>query len=420
MAAGSTVKRSRHRARGVITVVDVGSTKTHCIIARPDGDGPPRVIGRGVQVSAGIRAGVIVDMEAAETSIGAAVHAAEQMAGETARGVFVNISGGSPEARVVGSEISVQGREIGEADVRRVAWSARDVRVEVDRLVVQTLPLDFTLDGTRGIADPRGLNGDRLGARALVITARAGAVRNLRNCVARCHLNVEATISGPYAAALSTLVPDERELGGVCVDMGGGTTGIAVFNEGRMVWTDTVPVGGQHVTNDVARGLTTSVAVAERLKTLHGAAQAGESDDREMIDVPQVGEESGPPAQLPRSRLINIIQPRLEEIFELARDRLVGAGVRDADARRLVLTGGAGQLPGARELAQQILNKQVRIGRPVALPGLPDAESGPAAAAAVGLLLRAADPGDDLSQGWSDPVASGIWGRVGLWLRENL
>jgi len=419
MAATPNARRSRHRARGVITVVDVGSAKTCCLIARLDGE-RPRVIGRGVQLSAGIRAGVVVDMEAAETSIGAAVHAAEQMAGETARGVCVNLSGGAPEARIVGAEISVQGREIGDADVRRAAAAARDVRVDIDRLVVQTLPIGFTLDGARGIADPRGLNGDTLGARSLVITAKAGAVRNLRSCVARCHLNVEATVSGPHAAALSTLVPDERELGGVCVDMGGGTTGIAVFNEGRMVWTDTIAVGGMHVTNDIARGLTTSVVDAERLKTLHGAAQGGDSDDREMIDVPQVGEESGPPAQLPRSRLIHIIQPRLEEIFEMVRDRLDRAGVRDADARRLVLTGGACQLPGARELAQQILNKQVRVGRPVGLPGLPDAESGPASAVAVGLLLHAADPGDDLLGRWSEPSASGIWGRVGLWLRENL
>lgn len=417
MAAPS--RSSRRRGRGTITVVDVGSTKTCCLIARPDGDGV-RVIGRGVQLSAGIRAGVVVDMEAAETSIGSAVHAAEKMAGETARGVWINVSGGAPRTRVTSAEIPVRGREITDGDARRAIHMARDVRVEPERLAVQSLPLGFTLDGSRGIADPRGLNGDSLGALALLVTARAGAVRNLRGAVARCHLNVEATVSGPYAAALATLVPDERELGGVCVDLGGGTTGIAVFQEGRMLWTDTVPVGGVHVTNDVARGLTTSVVDAERLKTLHGAAQAGESDDREMIDVPQVGEDQGPPAQLPRSRLIHIIQPRLEEIFEMVRDRLVAAGIRDADARRVVLTGGAGQLPGVRELAQQILDKQVRIGRPVSVPGLPDAESGPAAAVAVGLLLHAAEPRDDQPGAWSEPVASGIWGRVGLWLRENL
>lgn len=417
------VKKPKRPTRGgILAALDVGSTKVCCVIARVDDPGNIRVLGFGHQIASGVRAGAIVDMEGAETSIGAAVHAAEQMAGETVRDVVVNVSGGYPVSHTFNAEVSVPGQEVTDSDVRRAMQHARALQIAPDSTLVHAIPVGFALDGNRGIRDPRGMYGDRLGVQVHVITASAGAVRNLHTCVARCHLDVESMVVSPYASGLACLVEDEMELGVACIDMGGGTTTISVFFEGQMVWTDCLPVGGGHVTNDIARGLTTTVVHAERMKTLHGSAMANASDEREMIDVPQVGEEERAASnQVPKSLLVRIVQPRLEEIFELVRAHLEQSGFAKLAGRRVVLTGGASQIPGTRELAQLILDKQVRIGRPTRIGGLADAHSGPAFSTAAGLLIHAVRHPVELPVAAHDGAgSSGLWGRVGLWLRENL
>ena len=415
-------KPKRPTRGGVVAALDVGSTKVCCFIARIEDQNNVRVIGVGHQLAAGVRAGAIIDMEAAETSIGAAVHAAEQMAGETIRDVVVNVSGGYPVSHTFNAEVSVPGHEVTDNDVRRALAHARALQIGADSTLIHALPVGFSLDGNRGIRDPKGMYGERLAVHVHVITASAGAVRNLHTCIARCHLDVEAQVVSPYASALACLVEDEMELGVACIDMGGGTTTISVFFEGQMVWTDCIPVGGSHVTNDIARGLTTPVVHAERMKTLYGSAMANAADEREMIDVPQIGEEERAAANpVPRSLLVRIIQPRLEEIFELVRSRLEQSGFGKLAGRRVVLTGGASQLPGTRELAQLILDKQVRLGRPTRIAGLADANGGPAFSTAAGLLIHAVRHPAELPVSVHESAsASGIWGRVGLWLRENL
>ena len=379
MGFNGAKKPKRATRGGIIAALDVGSTKVCCLIARIEDAGAVRILGIGHQIATGVRAGAIIDMEAAETSIGAAVHAAEQMAGETIRDVVVNVSGGYPVSHTFNAEVSVPGQEVTESDVRRALSHARALQVGADSTLIHALPVGFSLDGNRGIRDPKGMYGDRLAVHVHVITASAGAVRNLQTCVARCHLDIESMVVSPYASALATLVEDEMELGVACIDMGGGTTTISVFFEGQMVWTDCIPVGGSHVTNDIARGLTTPVVHAERMKTLHGSAMASAADEREMIDVPQVGEEERASGNnVPKSLLVRIIQPRLEEIFELVRSRLEQSGFAKLAGRRVVLTGGASQQPGTRELAQLILDKQVRLGRPTRIAGLAEANGGPA------------------------------------------
>ncbi|WP_431855564.1 cell division protein FtsA [Azospirillum sp.] len=415
-------KPKRPTRGGVVAALDVGSTKVCCFIARHEEQGSVKVVGVGHQLAAGVRAGAIIDMEAAETSIGAAVHAAEQMAGETIRDVVVNVSGGYPVSHTFNAEVSVPGQEVTDSDVRRALAHARALQVGAESTLIHALPVGFSLDGNRGIRDPRGMYGDRLAVHVHVITAAAGAVRNLQTCVARCHLDIESMVVSPYASALATLVEDEMELGVACIDMGGGTTTISVFFEGQMVWTDCIPVGGSHVTNDIARGLTTPVVHAERMKTLYGSAMASAADEREMIDVPQVGEEERASGNhVPKSLLVRIIQPRLEEIFELVRSRLEQSGFAKLAGRRVVLTGGASQLPGTRELAQLILDKQVRLGRPTRIGGLADANGGPAFSTAAGLLIHAVRHPTELPVTVHEAVSGGgIWGRVGMWLRENL
>ena len=253
-----------------------------------------------------------------------------------------------------------------------------------------------------------------------IVTAATGAVRNLATCIQRCQLGIGAFVVSPYASGLASLVGDERELGVTLIDMGGGTTSIAVFLEGNVIHTDVVPVGGQHVTSDIARGLSTGLTHAERLKSLYGHAIATSADEREMIDVPQVGEEEGHVQQVPRSLLVGIMQPRLEETFELVRSRLEASGFDKVGGRRVVLTGGAAQLPGMSDLAALILDKQVRIGRPIHLSGLAEATSGPAYATAAGLLAYAlamerVPPPAPIAEA---PEAAGFLGRVSHWIKE--
>ncbi len=419
-------RRIRHRPRGsVIAVVDVGTTKIVCFIARVDEGDALRIIGVGHQSSVGLKSGTIVDMASAATAIGNAVNAAEQMCGETIREVLVNLSAGHAESHAVTIEVTIAGHQVGDLDLRRAMGHARGVERAAETELLHAVPTGFAIDGNCGIEDPRGMFGQALGVQLHAVTADVSALKNLTTCVANTHLGIEGFCVSPYASGLSVLVEDEKELGATIVDMGGGTTEIAVFQDGVLMHAGCVPVGGVHVTSDIARGLTTPLAHAERIKTLYGSCVATSTDERELIDVPQVGEYGDEePAQanhLPRSFLVGIIQPRLEETFELVRQHLEASGHYHAAGRRVVLTGGGSQLAGVRDLAQLVLDKQIRIGKPRRLVGQPEAVSGPAFATAVGLLAFAQHPVEDLSGFTAVPQAMpGFLGRVGAWFRENL
>ncbi|MEO3428646.1 cell division protein FtsA [Pelagibius sp. CAU 1746] len=412
---------------GIAAALDVGSSKVCCFIARVDDDGRPQVIGIGQQASRGIKSGAIVDMDLAETSVLNAVHAAEQMAGTTIDRVVVNLSGGYPASSTVGVEVSLNGHEVGEADLRRAVAYGHQTQLQrqhedQSRQMIHSIPTGYSIDGNRGIRDPRGMFGEQLGVHMHIITASAGAVRNVSTCIQRCHLEPAAFVVSPYASGLACLVEDETELGVTVIDMGGGTTTIAVFYENNVIFTDVIPVGGNHVTSDIARGLSTPLVHSERMKTLYGHVIAAPTDERELIDVPQVGEdENSGSQQIPRSLLVGIIQPRVEETLELVRSRLELSGFDKIAGRRVVLTGGACQLPGTRELASTVLDKQVRIGRPTHVGGLAEATAGPAYATCAGLLNYAATA-DVAMPGEASPEPrelSGLMGRLGHWLREH-
>lgn len=419
--AGRPVKKPVARPRGgLVAAVDIGSGKVCCFVARV-GDRGPQVIGIGHQLSRGVRNGVIVDLDAASQSVVNAVHAAEQMAVETVSEVVVNLSGGFPASHIVPVEIPVSGHEIGEQDMRRVLEEGHRLRVPEERAVIHSIPVGFSIDGSRGIKDPRGMAGRRLGVNMHIVSAKPAILRNINAAIGRCHLDVAAVVVSPYASGLACLVEDEMELGVTLVDMGAGTTTIAVFFDNSLIFADTVPVGGAHVTSDIARGLSTPLVQAERMKTLHGSALPSPADERESITVPQVGEEEGQANHVPKSLLVGIISPRLEETLELVRNRLEASGYERLAGRRVVLTGGACQLPGTRELAGLILDKQIRIGRPLNVTGLGEATQGPAFSTCAGLLHfalseRAETPRPArLSAG----QPNGLLGRIGLWLREN-
>jgi cell division protein FtsA len=410
------------RPRGsLVSALDIGTTKICCFIARVEDD-RPRVLGIGHQISRGVRNGKIIDLEAASASVLNAVHAAEEMAGETIQQVVANLSGGFSASRIIRAEIGVAAREIGDADMRRVLEHGYLLREPGDRQVIHSVPVGFSVDDSRGIRDPRGMLGERLGVNMHVVTASAASVRNHTSAVGRSHLEVDALVVSPYASGLSCLVEDEIGLGVTVIDMGGGTTTIGVFFDGNLIFADYVPVGGGHVTNDIARGLSTSIADAERMKTLFGSAISSSTDEREMIAVPQIGEEDdGHVNHVPKSLLVGIVAPRIEETFELVRNRLEASGFDKIAGRRVVLTGGACQLHGAREFAGLILDKQVRIGRPQRVTGLAEATGGPAFATTAGLLHFALSERAEVSgaRRSAEDARRGVFGRLGHWLKEN-
>lgn len=396
---GKSGARDSRRVSGRQTIfagLDVGSSKVACLIARAEGvgaDGQPllRVIGSGQHISRGVKNGAIVGMDAAESAIRAAVEQAEVQAGVTLRRISVALNCGAPVSHNISVDLSIAGHEIGDRDLRLAVKTARDRCVAEGQELVYAAPVSYSIDGAHGIRDPRGMFGDQLGVRMHIVTAHPNPVRNLELCVERCHLEIQDKTLGSLAAGLAAAVPDERDLGVTVLDIGGGNTTLAVFSCGMLMYSAILPAGGYYVTTDIAQGLSTTIAQAERLKTLYGSVIPGAYDDRDTITVQQVGEEEGgSPARIQRKQLTQIIRPRVEEILEIARDRLRASGLEGASGRSLILTGGASQLNGLRELAQRIWQRQTRLGRPLRLTGLPEICSGGAFSVCGGLILKAA------------------------------
>ncbi len=422
------------RKSAILSVLDVGASKIVCLIARltpmERSDSLRgrthrcKVLGVGHQRSRGVKAGAIVDLDAAEAAIRLAIDAAERMAGVEVESVIVNMSGGRLSSQLYAAKIGVQGKAVGDYEIHRVLEAASSASARAGRTALHAIATGFTLDAQRGVHDPKGMIGDELGAELAVASCDAAVARNLTLAIERCHLRVAAMVASPYAAGLSTLVDDEAELGAAVVDFGGGSTTIGVFTGDRLVHVDAVAVGGNHVTMDVARGLSVSLADAERLKTLHGACIASPSDDRESISVHRAGDDMDHPSHLPKSELVRIVRPRVEEILELVRDRLKAAGLSAHAGRRLVLAGGACQLTGLPELARAIVSNQTRVGRPLGVEGLPESAKSPAFATSVGLMVYPQVAGlEHFEPGRAAPrqnaAEDGYVARVGRWLKQS-
>ena len=404
----------------MITALDIGSTKICCFIAELGENGRARVIGIAHHASQGIKSGAIINMEDAQNAVIGAVNAAEQMAGTTIRDAFVNVSCGAPTNGEIDLQTSVGGSAIGDNEMRKLFGEAKFKGEAPDRAMIHSIPIGYKIDGSNGVRNPRGMNGQTLGVHIRTVSVAANAIRNLDACVNHCHLDISGHVVSPYASGLACLVEDETDLGVTVIYMGGGTTSFAVFFDGALAFTDSIAVGGLHVTNDIARGLSTPIGHAERLKTLHGSALPSPADERDIIDAPQIGEEEeGTINRVPKSFIVSIIAPRLEETFELVRARLDASGVDKVAGRRVVLTGGASQLTGARELASQMLDKQVRLGRPLGVSGLAEATGGPAFATGAGLLSYAADNRGEVRPVRVTKSSSGPVGRFVGWIRDH-
>ena len=425
----------------LVATVDLGASKIGCFIMKPDGAqrlGPDGEDERTIQVAGvahvrarGVRGGAIVNMEDAAQAVAQAVERAETMAGVSVSSVTLTTAGGQLASHRVRAAVSLGARPIGDQELSRALHMALAQSRFPGRRAIHLLPIAWSVDGARGVRDPRDMFGRELGLELLVVTMDEAAFATLGHCLELAHLQLDGVVASPFASALAALEDDEMDLGCICIDMGGGSTSTAVFAGGSLVHVDSLAVGGAHVTADVARGLSTTLAGAERIKTLHGSAIASANEDREMIEAPPRGDDPGAgPVIAPRSLLKGVIAPRVEETLELLRERLRASGAPIEPGAGVVLTGGASQLSGVRELAVRVFDRPVRLGRPRRAPHLAEAASGPAFCAAAGVLHRAAfGPREAVaSRLLGGPRAApregdpriGVLNRAAGWLRENL
>ncbi|HEY1752645.1 MAG TPA: cell division protein FtsA [Caulobacteraceae bacterium] len=409
--------------------VDLGASKVACFIMKPDGvraaDRTISAAGVGYVQSRGVRGGAVVEVDEAASAIAKAVERAERLAGVTASGVTVTTAGGQLASRRVASAVSLGARPISDADLSRAIAAATSGLKMPGRRIIHVRPVAWSVDGNKGIRDPRSMYGRQLGLQLLLVSIDEQVFQTIAHCVERAHLQFDGVVAAPFASALATLEEDEMELGSILIDMGGGSTSLAVYTGGALSHVDSLAVGGAHVTQDVARGLSTSMIGAERIKTLHGSAIASSNEDREMIEAPPRGDDPGAgPVIAPRSLLKGIIAPRIEETLELLRERLKAADAPVSPGAGVVLTGGASQLAGVREVAVRVFDRPVRLGRPRRVPHLADAASGPAFCAAAGVLHRAAFGPREASARKPSAARGGQSGnmvvRATAWLRENL
>ncbi|MBE3604231.1 cell division protein FtsA [bacterium] len=402
--------------RNALAGLDVGTSKVCALLADPGADGGIEVIGYGVAPCSGLRKGVVVNIEATVEAIRAAIDQAEAAAGARVGTAVVGVSGAHVRGLNSHGIVAVRGGEVGGRDVERVIDAARAVAIPLDRQVLHILPQQFAVDEQEGVRDPIGMAGVRLEARIHIVTAAQSYGQNLAKCCERANVTSSAMVFEPLASADAALFPEERELGVALIDIGGGTTDVIVYLNGAVMHTAVLPIGGNHITSDVAAGLRTPLTDAERLKMSHGAATNLIVGREETVQVPGVGGRE--PRVIPRRLLGEIIEPRMEEIFSLAQRELYRSGASESLASGVVLVGGTSLLEGTQELAERIFGLPVRRGLPINLKGMPEELMKPMYTTAAGLLMRATD-----DRGHHNGFArNGRWGRlrtrVSDWMRD--
>jgi len=368
----------------LIVGLDIGTYKISAIVAENGEDGI-QIVGIGTAPSNGLRKGVVVNIDATVESIRKAVEEAELMAGCEIHNVYAGIAGAHVKGFNSHGVVAVKATEVAGGDVERVLDAARAVALPMDRQVVHVLPQEFVVDDQDGIKQPVGMAGVRLESKVHIITASVTSTQNVVKCCERSGLHVADLVLEPLAAAEAVVTPEERELGVALVDIGGGTTDIVVFHNGAVKHTAVLPIGGNHLTNDIATGLRTPFADAEKIKQRFGCALSNMVSRDETIEVPSVGGRS--PRVLSRHILAEIIEPRIEEIFSLVAREVARSGYEDILASGVVVTGGSTVLEGVPELAEQVFHLPVRLGVPLSVTGLADVVSSPMYATGVGLIL---------------------------------
>ncbi len=411
---------NRKSDKNLVVGLDIGTSKVMAIVGEYMPGEPVEVIGFGSHTSRGMKKGVVVEIDSNVHSIQRAIEEAEQMAGCDIRSVCASISGSHLETHNSRGAAAIRDREVAAGDLDQVLESASAVAIPADRKVLYKEPQEYRIDGQDGIRHPVGMSGVRLEAGVHLVTGAASAVQNITKCIQRCGLAVDDLVPAAVAASKSVLTDDERELGVCVVDMGAGTTDIAIYTHGSIRYTKSLPVGGDQVTSDISQYVQTPTGNAEEIKVKYGCALAQMARGEETIQVPSVGER--PPRRLQRQALAQSIQARYEEIFEMVQDEMRRSGYENLLAAGVVLTGGAARIEGALYLAEEVFHKMVRLGVPQHVTGATEVIATPAHACAIGLLLHGSREGASGSRviggAMGDSVAGAI-GKVRGWLTRN-
>ena len=403
----------------MIVGLDIGTSKVVAIVGEVREDGTLEVIGLGSHPSRGLKKGVVVNIESTVHSIQRAVEEAELMAGCQIDSVYAGIAGSHIRSLNSHGIVAIRDKEVTPADIERVLDAAQAMAIPADQKILHILPQEYVIDHQEGVKEPLGMSGVRLEAKVHLVTCAVNSAQNIEKCVRRCTLEVRDVILEQLASSYAVLTEDEKDLGVCLVDIGGGTTDVAIFTEGAIRHTANIPIAGDQVTNDIAMALCTPTPHAEELKIKYACALTQLAGAEETIQVPGVGDK--PPRALSRQALAEVVEPRYDELFQLVQAELRRSGFEDLLAAGIVLTGGSSKIEGVVELAEEIFHKPVSLGMPRNVAGLADIVRNPIYATGVGLLLYGQElERRRLERGEAPPVMKGSFvDRIREWLRQN-
>src|SRR5256885_1225535 len=405
-------------AKNLIVGLDIGTSKIVAIVAEITPEKTLNIIGLGTQPSRGLKKGVVVNIEATMASIQRVLEEAELMADCAITEVFTGIAGSHIRSLNSSGMVAIKEKEVTQADIDRVVETAKAIAIPNDQQILHILPQEFIIDGQEDVREPLGMSGVRLEVKVHIVTGAVSAVENIVKCVRRCGLEVKDVILQPLASAIAVLNDDEKELGVCLMDIGGGTTDLAVFANGAIRHTAVIPIAGDQVTNDIAVSMRTPTQYAEDIKIRYACALSQLANPDESIEVPSVGER--PARRLARQTLAEIVEPRYEELFGLVREELRRSGFEEVIAAGIVLTGGSAKMEGAIELAEEVFHVPVRLGVPQAVQGLSDVVRNPIFSTGVGLLLYARDNVRPAHRGHSlGGNAKSVFDRMRSWFQGN-
>jgi len=401
------------RENQIIVGLDIGTSKIACIVAEAGPDGRLDVVGLGTHPSKGLRRGVVVNIESTVESIRLAVEEAELMADVDIKKVYVGIAGSHIRGYNSHGVVATKNGEVTEEDVTRVVEAAKAMNIPADQQILHVLPQEYIIDRQDGIREPVGMSGVRLETRVHVITGAVSSAQNIIKCCNRCDLDVSATVLEQIASSEAVLSQDEKDIGVLLVDIGGGTTDLAVFINGAIRHTAVIPVGGDHLTADLVAGLRTSSREADILKKKYGSCMSALIMPEETVEVPRVG--GRPPQTMSRQVMAQLLEPRMQELFELIREELDRSGYKELVAAGVVLTGGSSLLEGAQELAEEIFELPIRIGRPQNVGGLVDVVNSPIFSTGVGLIHYGQLYREEQSMRFDESNSAGLWSSIQRW-----
>ncbi|GGY37858.1 cell division protein FtsA [Bacterioplanes sanyensis] len=409
---------SQTTEKNMLVGLDIGTSKIVAIVGQMDSSGGIEIVGLGSSPSRGLKKGVVVNIDSTVQSIRRAVEEAELMAGCRIHSVYAGIAGSHIQSMNSNGIVAIRDREVTETDIERVIEAAQAVAIPRDQRILHVLPQEYVVDNQEGIKEPVGMSGVRLEAKVHLVTGSQNAVQNIERCIHKCELETDAIILEQLASSYAVLTDDERELGVCMVDIGGGTTDIAIFTEGSIRHTAVIPIAGDQVTNDIAMAVRTPTQHAEKIKIKYACALTQLAKADEMIKVPDVGDR--PPRDLSRQALAEVVEPRYDELFTLIQAELRRSGYEDLVAAGIVLTGGTAKMEGVVELAEEIFHMPVRLSRPQGVSGLTDVINNPIYSTAVGLLLYAAKQQEiPVANSQTEDSEKGALWRLKEWIKVN-